>query len=879
MKRFYAIFFLLVSVLYASALTSFYVESDDMRSPTYPFSAFQRIEFSDSGNGLKMDMVFSNGTPKNTGNRVVVFTDGPSTCLIKFVNYDGTELQSGEVEYGTLPVYSGSTPTKPSDVQYTYTFSGWDPEIAEATGAQTYTAQFSKSTNKYQIKFVNYDGSELQSGEVEYGKTPAYTGATPTKPADAEHTYTFSGWSPAIVAVTGAQTYMAQFSKSTNKYQIKFVNYDGSELQSGEVEYGKTPAYTGATPTKPADAEHTYTFSGWSPAIEAVTGAQTYTAQFSSATNKYQIRFLNYDGTELQKESLDYGVTPSYKGGTPTKPSTAQYTYTFNGWEPAITSVTEAKDYTATYSSTVNKYEIKFVNYDGSELQSGEVEYGKIPAYTGATPIKPSDAEFTYTFSGWSPAVKAVTGAQTYTAQFSSTTNKYLIRFLNEDGTELQSEELAYGATPAYTRETPTKEATAQYTYTFKGWDSEIVAVTGAKDYTATYSSTVNKYEIKFVNYDGSVLQSGEVEYGKTPAYTGATPTKPADAEHTYTFSGWSPAIVTVTGAQTYTAQFSSTTNKYKVTTKAETEGVTTGDGIYEYGTEVTLTATPNDKYEFVRWSNGSTSAEINITVTEDVELIAYFQFKPCTVEKNIEVSVPEGGTLTLKSGKVITVTKSQELDDLKITPLECDSLFHYDITMIRQNADNTPECDGAPSVAKFDWLLMLNVKALNSLGYKFSESSVSWYRVVGDIDNLDEPESKRNDIIVGAGYGYTIDKSLAGTGDYYALIDLPVQTADVGCKGIMRTSVHHYSKSVTVKPYVVPTITAPSQRMQVLDLPLDENVEILVYDYVGRLCQTFTSQGDATAWFDAEKAAGNYMVVIKTAEGVETVKYIVKGK
>jgi hypothetical protein len=599
------------------------------------------------------------------------------------------------------------------------------------------------------------------------------------------------------------------FSDKQATFEIKFVNYDGSELQSGEVEYGKTPAYTGATPTKPADAEHSYVFSGWSPAIEAVTGEQTYSAQFSSYTNQYQIRFLNYDGAELQKENLNYGVTPSYKGSTPTKPSTAQYTYTFNGWEPAITSVTGAKDYTATYSSTVNKYEIKFVNYDSSVLQSSEVEYGKIPAYTGATPIKPSDAEFTYTFSGWSPAVKAVTGPQTYTAQFSSATNKYQIRFLN----------------------------------------------------------------------DGAVLQSEELAYGTTPVYRGVTPTKAKTQQYTYTFSGWSPAIAEVTGAQDYTAQFSSVVNKYKVTTKAETEGVTTGDGVYEYGTEVTLTATPNDKYEFVRWSNGSTSAEINITVTEDVEFIAYFQFKPCTVEKNIEVSVPEGGTLTLKSGKVITVTKSQKLDDLKITPLECDSLFHYDITMIRQNADNTPECDGAPSVAKFDWLLMLNVKALNSLGYKFSESSVSWYKVVGDIDNLDDPESKRNDIIVGTGYGYTIDKSLAGTGDYYALIDLPVQTADVGCKGIMRTSVHHYSKSVTVKPYVVPTITAPSQRMQVLDLPLDENVEILVYDYVGRLCQTFTSQGDATAWFNAEKSAGNYMVVIKTAEGIETVKYIVKGK
>ncbi len=722
------------------AINSFYAENKDVRSDTYPFDVFQKIEFDKTGGGVLMNVICNGDVQYLGGNRVVVF---------------------------------------------------------------------SEDIVSYPIRFLNYDGAELQKENLNYGVTPSYKGSTPTKPSTAQYTYTFNGWEPAITSVTGAKDYTATYTRSVNKYEIKFVNYDGSELQSGEVEYGKTPAYTGATPTKPADAEHTYTFNGWSPAIVAVTGAQTYTAQFSSSINQYQIRFLNYDGTELQKENLDYGVTPTYKGSTPTKPSTAKYSYTFNGWEPAITSVTGAKDYTATYTSAANKYQIKFVNYDGSELQKGEVEYGKTPAYTGATPTKPADAEHTYTFSGWSPAIVAVTGAQTYTAQFSSTTNQYQIRFLN----------------------------------------------------------------------DGAVLQSEELEYGTTPVYGGVTPTKAKTLQYTYTFSGWSPAIAEVTGAQDYTAQFSSAKNKYKVTTKAETEGVTTGDGVYEYGTEVTLTATPNDKYEFVRWSNGSTSAEINITVTEDVEFIAYFQFKPCTVEKNIEVSVPEGGTLTLKSGKVITVTKSQKIDDLKITPLECDSLFHYYITMIRQNADNTPECDGAPSVAKFDWLLMLNVKALNSLGYKFSESSVSWYRVVGDIDNLDDPESKRNDIIVGTGYGYTIDKSLAGTGDYYALIDLPVQTADVGCKGIMRTSVHHYSKRVTVKPSVVPTMAAPNQRMLVIDLPLDENVEILVYDYVGRLCQTFTSQGDATAWFNAEKSAGNYMVVIKTAEGVETVKYIVKGK
>ncbi len=414
----------------------------------------------------------------------------PEKFEIKFVNYDGTELQSTEVEYGSLPEYKGDTPVRDADAQYTYTFSGWSPEVAVVTEAATYTAQFDNTVNKYVVRFLNEDGTELQSSELEYGTTPAYTGETPTKDATAQYTYTFAGWDSEIADVTGAKDYTATYTPSTNKYVVRFLNEDGTELQSEELEYGATPAYNGETPTKEATAQYTYTFNGWDSEIAEVTGAKDYTATYTPTTNKYVVRFLNEDGTELQSEELAYGVTPAYTGETPTKEATAQYTYTFKGWDSEITAVTGAKDYKATYTSTTNKYLITFVNYDGTELQSGEVE-----------PEKPADAENTYVFTGWSPSIESVTEAKTYTAQFSSTTNKYLIRFLNEDGTELQSEELEYGTTPEYTGETPTKDATAQYTYTFNGWDSEIADVTGAKDYTATYTPTTNKYLIIFVNY------------------------------------------------------------------------------------------------------------------------------------------------------------------------------------------------------------------------------------------------------------------------------------------------------------------------------------------------------------------------------------------
>ena len=121
-------------------------------------------------------------------------------------------LDTDKVVVGTIPVYTGETPTKDATAQYTYTFSGWTPAVAKATSDATYTATFTETVNEYDVTFKNYDDSVLQTGKVAYGSTPAYTGETPTKPDDAEYTYEFSGWSPEIASVTEDATYVAQFT-------------------------------------------------------------------------------------------------------------------------------------------------------------------------------------------------------------------------------------------------------------------------------------------------------------------------------------------------------------------------------------------------------------------------------------------------------------------------------------------------------------------------------------------------------------------------------------------------------------------------------------------------------------------------------------------
>ena len=73
------------------------------------------------------------------------------------------------------------------------------------------------------------------------------------------------------------------------------------------------------------------------------------------------------------------------------------------------------------------------------------------------------------------------------TVSVSFKSEEYVITFVNDDGTILQSEYLEYGEMPIYNETAPTKEATAEYEYEFIGWSPEITIVTGDARYTATY--------------------------------------------------------------------------------------------------------------------------------------------------------------------------------------------------------------------------------------------------------------------------------------------------------------------------------------------------------------------------------------------------------
>ena len=110
---------------------------------------------------------------------------------------------------------------------------------AYKTAWSEYADRIVANCASYTITFVNWDGSNLQTLSVAEGEMPQYTGSTPARPDDEEYTYTFSGWTPAIVAATEDATYTANYTATPKSQGINDVQGDNVQctkiLHNGQI--------------------------------------------------------------------------------------------------------------------------------------------------------------------------------------------------------------------------------------------------------------------------------------------------------------------------------------------------------------------------------------------------------------------------------------------------------------------------------------------------------------------------------------------------------------------------------------------------------------------------------------------------------------------
>ena len=320
----------------------------------------------------------------------------------------------------------------------------------------------------------------------------------------------------------------------------------------------------------------------------------------------------------------------------------------------------EVAFYTPSYDITVAANPMEGGNVAGE----GTFEHGTVDTLV-ATPNEG------YTFVNWTKDGEVVSTAATYplmvegpgayVANFDTIRCAITVTANPTVGGEVTGEgTYNYGTSVELT-------ATPHSGYTFTNWtkDGEVVSTEASYTFTATESGayvanfTGIDYIITYMN-DTVVLDMDTFACGDAiipiadPTWEG------------HTFTGWEPALPNTMPDSNMTvyAQWQINTYTVNVTVSEATPwGTVTGSGRFDHGTVDTMTATPNEGYVFIDWSDFNTDTLRLITVTQDSNFTAYFMPEEIVIPVNdtvmgeVDIDIPD----TVNHTTMVTLTAIPE--------------------------------------------------------------------------------------------------------------------------------------------------------------------------------------------------------------------------
>lgn len=456
---------------------------------------------------------------------------------VTFVTNGGTDVAGQTVK-------TDEKITKPSDPTRTgYTFGDWytDQSCTKAwnfddTVSDAMTLYAKWTAKPYDVTLnLNYDGAaEPENVTVTYDGT--YSALTTPERAG----YDFLGWYTAQtdgeqvtadtkVSITAPQTLYAHWKEGAATYTVKHYQQNTEDMTDNNYTEFESETLSGITGQPTKAAAKTYTGFASAKAFEQ----QTIKADSSTVISiyydrlTYTVTWMNGD-TKLKDETLRYGAMPYYKGDTPTKKDTG-HTYTFTGWSPEPSEVTENVIYTAQFSDSLNTYNITYKLNNGTNAPGNPSSYTYGTAVTLAAPTRTG-----YTFGGWftnsgfsDKAVTEISAGETGDKAFYAkwTANEYTVTFDANEGTVTPENKTVtydgtYGELP-----TPTRSG-----YKFLGWFTDVtgtdkvtadnkVSITAAQTLYAHWSEDnseyplwVNNTRVTAKNAD-NVFNDGKVSY------------------------------------------------------------------------------------------------------------------------------------------------------------------------------------------------------------------------------------------------------------------------------------------------------------------------------------------------------------------------------
>ncbi|XMB72289.1 InlB B-repeat-containing protein [Mycoplasmatota bacterium WC30] len=485
----------------------------------------------------------------------------------------GNVVANYDISYG-LPLSSIAAPNKTG-----YTFTSWSG-LPSTMPANDVVATAIYTVNQYTITYIDYEDYVIQVEEYDYGADLSVVIAP-----DGTYRigYTFSGWDIALPETMPANNIVLTTTYEINQYTISYQDYDGSLIEILEYDYmyDLSGITCSVTPIREG-----YIFSGWDSALPATMPANDVVITATYSIYQYTLIYEDYDGTLLQSGSYDYeadlsGVTP------PTDPS--REGYTFIGWDSILPATMPANDVVITATYTIGQYSITFDSNGGSAVTAIIQDYGT----TVTEPTNPTKEG--NSFTGWF-SDETLTQSYTFTTMPAEDTtlyakwvaNQYTVSYKDYNGYVLQVSVINYGAdlSAVTSPADPTREG-----YTFNGWDSTLPETMPANDVVITATYTINQYKLAFEDYNGTVIQRADYDYGAD--LSGVTlPTDPI--RENYTFSGWDLTIPETMPAEDVVITATYTINQYTLTYE-DYDGTVLQSASYAFGADLSGVTPPTN--------------------------------------------------------------------------------------------------------------------------------------------------------------------------------------------------------------------------------------------------------------------------------------------
>ena len=555
-----------------------------------------------------------------------------SQYTLEYLDYDGTVLQTADYDFDA----DLSNVTAPTDPERPgYTFDSWSGTVPATMGEESVTLIAMYTVNQYMVEYVDYDGTVLETEDYNFGADLSGVIA----PTDPERLgYTFDSWSGTLPATMGEETITLTALYSMTRYTISYDLDGGKNAAGNESSYNiEDDTITLLVPRKTGS-----TFLGWydtsdfsgNVVTEISSGSyENKTLYAKWEVNEYTVEYIDHDGTVLQTADYEYGVDLS--GVTaPTKPT--RLGYTFYRWGGTVPETMEATKVTITALYTINKYTIRY-NLDGGINHVGNVTAYNIESRTiTLEAAKKAGATFlgwydNSSFRGFAVTTIPHGSYENITLYAKWDMDEYTVEYVDYDGTVLQTEDYDFGADLSGITEPtdPSREG-----YTFNGWDTAVPATMGTSKVTIAATYTIKQYTLEYVDYDGTVLQTEDYDFGAD--LSGVTP--PIDpSREGYEFSGWSitrPLTMRTTKI-TVTAMY--TINKYAVE-YIDYDGTVLQTEDYDFGADLSGITEPTDPSREGYTFNGWDTTVPTTMGTSKVTIAATYNVLPLTFTVSNEV-------------------------------------------------------------------------------------------------------------------------------------------------------------------------------------------------------------------------------------------------